>query len=156
MQFKEILARITGVSVPIFGIQWQPVQLEVKTARDLLRELEDRRVLYRPEEMEGGHYCVNSVMEMRRILTASMQQLDTHAPLYKQIQKLRRACREFCDVIGSPKFDAAPFPVQRSLLGRELVRLRQTAGVAIGAISIAYGLDVEDDLASILPFNNHP
>lgn len=156
MRFKEILARITGVSVPIFGIQWQPVTPQVKVARDLMRELEDKRVLYRPEEMEGAHYCVHSVMDLRQKLTASMQQVDTDSPLYKQLQKIRRACREFCDVVGSPKFDAAPFPVQSSLLGRELARFRQTAGGAVGAISIAYGLDVEDELASIIPFNNLP
>lgn len=156
MKFQEILARITGVSVPIFGIQWQPMTPQVKVARDLMRELEDKRVLYRPEEMEGGQYCVHSVMDMRKTLTTSMQQVETDSPLYKQLQKIRRGCRDFCDVVGSPRFDAAPFPVQRSLLSRELTRFRQTTGASIGAIAIAYGLDVEDELASIIPFNNFP
>jgi hypothetical protein len=156
LHFKEILSRITGVSVPIFGIQWQPAPLQVKVARDLMRELEDKRVLYRPEAMESAQYCVQSVIDMRQKLTTSMQQVDTDAPLYKQLQKIRRACRGFCDVVGSPKFDAAPFPVQSSLLGRELARFRQTVGGAVGAVSIAYGLEVEDELASIIPFNIFP
>jgi len=44
--------------------------------------------------------------------------------------------------------------MQRSLLSRELVKLRKVAGEAVAAIAIAYGLDVEDELASIIPFNN--
>lgn len=156
MHFKEILSRVTGVSIPIFGIQWQPTPPHVKVARDLMRELEDKRVLYRPEGMEGSSHCVNSVSEMRQMLTTSMQQVDTDSPLYRQLQKIRRACRSFCDIVGSQKFDQAPSPVQRSLLSRELTKLRQVAGASIGAIAIAYGLDVEDELASVIPFNNLP
>ena len=162
MHFKEILARITGVSVPIFGIQWQPTTPQIKVARDLMRELEDKRVLYRAQDMEGlehiegSHHCVYSVMDMRQKLTMSMQQVDTDDPLYKQLQKIRRASRDFCDVIGSPKFDTSPAPVQKSLLSRELAKFRQVVGSAVGAISIAYGLDIEDELASIIPFNNLP
>ena len=156
MYFKEILARITGVSIPIFGIQWQPTTPQIKVARDLMRELEDKRVLYRAEDLEGAHHCVYSVMDMRQKLTMSMQQVDTDDPLYKQLQKIRRASRDFCDVIGSPKFDTSPAPVQKSLLSRELAKFRQVVGSAVGAISIAYGLDIEDELASIIPFNNLP
>jgi len=156
MHFNEILARITGVSVPIFGIQWQPSTPQIKVARDLMRELEDKRVLYRSEDLEGAHHCVYSVMDMRQKLTMSMQQVDTDDPLYKQLQKIRRASRSFCDVIGSPKFDTLPAPVQTSLLNRELAKFRQVVDSAVGAISIAYGLDIEDELASIIPFNNLP
>lgn len=156
MHFKEILSRITGFSVPIFGIQWQPMPAQAKVARDLIRKLEDRRVLFRQGQGERSQYCVSSVLDMRQILTTSMQEVETSSPLYKQLQKIRRACRDFCDVIGSPKYDAAPDPVQRSLLDRELTKLRQTVGGAVAAISISYGIDVEDGLASIIPFNNLP
>lgn len=156
MKFKQILASITGLSCPVFGIQWQPITTEKRLARDLLRELEDKRVLYRPEDMEGANHCVSSIINLRESLTVYMQRVETDSPLYKQIQKLRRASRAFCDIIGSPKFDAAPFPMQKSLLSRELGKLRLVAGSAIAAISISYGLDVEDELASILPFNNLP
>lgn len=156
MKFKEILASITGVSVPIFGLQWQPPAPDVRIARDLLRELEDRRVLYRPYEMEGAQHCLGSVNDMRGSLTAAAQRLTSEGPLLKQLQKLRRASRDFCDIVGSTKFDQAPLPVQQSLLNRELARLRKTAGSVVGAIALSYGLNVEDELASIIPFNNLP
>lgn len=154
MHFKEILAGVTGISVPIFGIQWKPVTAEVTVARDVLRALEDKRVLYRPYEMEGAHYCLCSVEDMRNTLTGALQQVDPQTHVGKQFTKIRRACREFCDIVGSPAFDRAERPMQQSLLSRELTKLRKTVGGAVAAIVIAYGLDVEDDLASIIPFNN--
>nr|TKK08864.1 hypothetical protein SrhCFBP13529_01205 [Stenotrophomonas rhizophila] len=66
---------------------------------------------------------------------------------------MRRACRKFCDIVGSPRFDAFPFPVKKSILSRELTRLRKVFGLAIAEVSTAYGLDVEDELATIIPFN---
>lgn len=154
MKYKEILASITGFSVPVFGVQWQPPAPEVRVARDLLRELEDRRVLYRPYEMEGAQHCLASVNDMRGSLTSAAQRLTSEGPLLRQVQKLRRACRDFCDIIGSTKFGEAPLPVQQSLLNRELSKLRKTAGSVVGAIAVSYGLNVEDELASIIPFNN--
>ena len=156
MHFKEILASVTGVSIPIFGIQWKPVMAEVTVARSVLRTLEDKRVLYRPQEMEGAEYCLRSVEGMRHALTGALQQVNSETHLGKQFAKIRRACREFCDIVGSPAFIQSVPPIQRSLLSRELVKLRKTVGGAVAAIAIAYGLDVEDDLASIMPFNNLP
>lgn len=154
MNFKEILSQLTGVSVPIFGVQWQPITAEVTVARDLIRILEDKRVLFRPEEMEGFTYCLHSVEIIRQVLTASLQQVTTGTLIAKQLDRMRRAGRDFCDVVGSPKFGASSNPVQRSILRRELTKLRSKFGSAVSALAIAYGLDVEDELASIIPFNN--
>ncbi|WP_139165767.1 DUF6650 family protein [Chromobacterium amazonense] len=58
MKFREIISRITGFSIPIFGIQWNPPEAECAAAKRVLTFLEDRRVLYVPSEMEVPHYCV--------------------------------------------------------------------------------------------------
>jgi len=153
LNYKEILSHLTGISTPILGIQWTPVTADVTTARNLIRELEDRRVLYRPEEMEGHQYCLISVEQIRRNLTDTIQKTGADTPLGKSSAKMRRACRKFCDIVGSPRFDALPFPVKKSILSRELTRLRKVFGLAIAEVSTAYGLDVEDELATIIPFN---
>lgn len=154
MKFDEILKSFTGFSVPIFGIQWQPPIPQVKIARNVLRVLEDKRVLYMPFDSEGAHHCLNSVFDLREVLSTAMQSVESKSPLYNQLQKMRRACRSFCNVIGSDKFDTFPIPIQRSLLVRELTKLRSNIGSAVGEIVIAYGVALEDELASIVPFNN--
>lgn len=154
MHFNEILASVTGVSTPIFGIQWKPITAEVTIAKDILRELEDKRVLYRPHDMEDSSHCLSSVEKIRAILTSALKQVGAQGNMGKQLSKMRSACREFCDIVGSPRFNSFAPPIQQSLLSRELSRLRNTIGGAVAAIAISYGLDVEDDLASIIPFNN--
>ena len=42
--------------------------------------------------------------------------------------------------------------IQRSVLSQEISRLKKVAGPTVGQLSIAYGVDVEDELASIIPF----
>lgn len=156
MKAKEILASLSGVSIPIFGIQWQPAKADITIARHLIRELEDRRALYRDYEAEGASYCLSSVEDIRGYLTAAVKDASEGTELYKRIQKMRVACREFCDAIQSPAFVTSPNTVQRSLLHRHLFKLRSTFGLCIGELSIGYGLDVDDDLASIIPFKVAP
>jgi len=36
MKFKEIVARITGLSVPMFGVQWSPKEPEIAAARRVI------------------------------------------------------------------------------------------------------------------------
>ena len=69
MKFKEVISRITGFSVPIFGVSWNPPQPDVTAARRVLVFLEDRRVLYNPYNIEAEDQCIYSVTEIRRFLT---------------------------------------------------------------------------------------
>ena len=155
MRYKTILASITGISSPIFGIQWTPPTLDIKIAEDLVKFLEDRRVLFKPTEMEDANHCAQSVLDIRSEVTMALQrQSDERSPLCKQLRKMRSACRRFSDKIGTDGFKRFDLVIQKSILERELFLLRETFGETIAEIAIAHGLDVEDDLAKILPFNN--
>ena len=77
MKYKEIFSRITGFSVPLFGVSWNPKQPEVAIARKVLVFFEDRRVLYNPFHMEMEEHCLQSVVEIRRFLTEIIGQLDS-------------------------------------------------------------------------------
>jgi hypothetical protein len=54
IKFKEVVSRITGFSVPVFGVSCNPPQPEVITARRALAFLEDRRVLLQSLPARGG------------------------------------------------------------------------------------------------------
>jgi hypothetical protein len=155
MEYKKILKNITGISTPLFGIQWNPPVVESDVAREIIRFLEDRRVLYRPEEDEGPSYCRQSVEQIRQMLTDRMPRVSSGSEIYKLLRDLRRQSRRFCDEIGSPSFPTLARPVQRSILKRELEGLRLVAGKVIGALAVSYGIDVEDELAAIIPFKNY-
>jgi hypothetical protein len=52
MKFERILKNITGISTPIFGIQWNPPVVEINIAKDIILFLEDKRILFNPIDME--------------------------------------------------------------------------------------------------------
>jgi hypothetical protein len=76
MKFSEIANRLTGISTPLVGVSWQPSDLEVSAARRVIAFLEDRRVLYAPEEMEVASHCVHSILEIRHFLSGELGKLD--------------------------------------------------------------------------------
>ena len=154
MNYKEVLSRITGFSVPVFGVSWNPPQPEIATARRVLAFLEDRRVLYNPYHLEVAEQCIHSVIEIRRFLTEVIGQLPEDSKLGEHLRGIRAACRTFLD-------DAAPGahrvlrphwdgPFESSFF-TALGELRARIGVHIAAVAVMHGLDVEGELASVLP-----
>jgi hypothetical protein len=89
MKFKEVLTRLTGVSCPVFGISWNPPEAEIAVARRVLAYLEDRRVLYRPYDMEVPEHCVESVVQMRRFLTDEIAKLDTGKEIAQTLRGIK-------------------------------------------------------------------
>jgi hypothetical protein len=127
----------------------------VCTKLRLLTFLEDRRVLYSPYDLEIPDHCVRSVIEIRHRLTAEMEQLDGSSPLFDSISAIRTACRKFLDrtqaldlhgPIGS-RITTITAWTFLSAIGE----LRGVFGIHIALIAARYGIDVEEQLADILP-----
>jgi len=76
MRYQEIAARLTGFSVPLFGVSWDPPEPDVAIARRVLAFLEDRRVLYNAYHLEVEEQCAHSVTEIRHFLTNEIGALD--------------------------------------------------------------------------------
>jgi hypothetical protein len=152
MKFDEIKNRITGISCPVFGISWAPPVAETTVARRVVTFLEDRRVLYAPGEAEVPEHCVESVLNIRRHLTDELQQLQGADDLAGGLRAMRAACRKFLDSTG--EFSRSG----RLLRGFEgwafnqtLGELRGVFGIQVARLAASYGLDVEGDLARIIP-----
>src|SRR2546422_3683843 len=97
MKYKEVLSRITGFSVPVFGVSWNPPQPDITVARRVLAFLEDRRVLYNPYDIEVEHDCIHSVIEIRKFLTETIGNLEPKSKLAEHLRAIRAACRTFVD-----------------------------------------------------------
>lgn len=151
MKFQEILKRLTGLSSPVFGVSWNPENTSRDIARRTILFLEDRRVLYNPSEMEDPRHCVISILEIRKFLTNQIP--DTaDEKLQEPLKALRIACRKFLDSVGAEE-NRIPFGNHRAsrTFNSAIGELRGVFGVHIAKIAAMYGLDVEDNLASILP-----
>ncbi|WP_432718624.1 DUF6650 family protein [Pectinatus frisingensis] len=156
MKFDEILHRITGLSCPICGISWTPSEPEINIAKRIIIFLEARRVLYIPSEMENPTYCVESVIEIRNFLTTELSKIDEKTNLYSYVSAMRKACNKFlsrCDKKnGDILIHGGNWGHWASwTFAAALGEMRGTFGTMVTQIASAYGLNVEDDLANIIP-----
>jgi hypothetical protein len=156
VRFSEVLNRITGITCPVFGVNWQPPEADRTVARRVVTFLEDRRVLYTPSEMEVPEHCVSSVLQMREHLTRELQGLTTEKELADHLRAMRAACRKFLNVACGGSEEVVRFGGHRGhwaswTFNSAVGELRGTFGHHVAALAAQYGLDVEDDLASILP-----
>jgi len=156
MKFSEIAHRVTGISSPLLGVSWQPTELESSAARRVVAFLEDRRVLYAPDEMEVPSHCVHSVMEIRRVLTTEIGKLDSGSEFAASLRAMRAACRKFLERVGVDGREATLYANQHGHWASwtfygALGEMRGTFGVHLARIATQFKLDVEDKLAIILP-----
>jgi len=144
IKFKELATRLTGVSIPIFGISWNPPESESKIIRDVLVYLEDRRALYNPFAHELEHEVTHSVLDIRKELTSAIQRLSADSNATPLLRAMRAACREYLNETREHT------PTMFSFL-TSLGKLRSLFGVNIAYLAIEYGIDIEGELASIVP-----
>jgi hypothetical protein len=157
MRPSEISRRLTGFSTPLGGVQWQPADADVTIARRVVRFLEDRRVLFNPSELESPDHCVTSIIEIRRTLTDELAHLDgPREPLGGILTGMRTACRKFLDTAQAVDHDGGLWTPHRGgyptwRFDTALGELRGVIGIHLAHLAAAYKLDIEDDLATILP-----
>lgn len=156
MKFKEIINRITGVSCPVFGLSWNPPQSDIQYAKNIIVFLEARRVLYVPSEMEVPEHCITSVIEIKKFLTEQMMNIKQDTDLYKYTSAMRSACNKFLNKCNSRNKEILDYGGQWGhwaswYFASALGEMRGLFGVMIMQIASSYGLDVEKDLASIMP-----
>lgn len=155
MKFKEIAKRLTGFNTPIFGITWKPLISERDVAQKIINQLEDRRVLYNPSEMEVPHHCVKSVLQIRSILTDALNELNKESNLASNIRAMRASCRKFLDAVEADEKIVKCGNVSNHYaswhFNGAVGELRGVFGVHIAKIAVQYGIDIESQLSSILP-----
>ena len=157
VSFEDVASRLTGVSCPFFGVSWEPPESERKIAQDIITHLEDHRALYNPYHLEVVSEVVRSVERMREVFTDTLKRLgDGSEQFVDCVRAMRRSCRKFLDQIQHVP------PSERELfndlgMGLQMLvctalgELRHAIGIHIGQISVMYGLDVEEELARLLP-----
>lgn len=155
MKFSEILKRLTGISTPVFGVSWNPSESERAVAKRVLAKLEDRRVLFNPSTVEVPEHCVQSVVEIRHILSEELGKLENETNIAKSLRAMRAACRKFLYSVGADeriiRFGAHPGHFASWEFIAAVGQLRGVFGIHIAQIAAQHGLGIEGELASIIP-----
>lgn len=152
IKFGKIAKSLTGFSTPVFGISWNPPETDRAVVRKLITFLEDRRALYNPFNIETPMFVDQSILEIRKELTNLLQSLGNDSDVSPYLRAMRAACRKYMNEVGnqiSQRFHFRDFEVFASL-----GELRAVFGVYIAQLAVKYGIDVEDELASILPIED--
>lgn len=147
--FKKIVKSLTGISTPVFGISWNPPETEREIVRKLLIFLEDRRALYNPYNIETPLFVNQSLIEIRKELTETLQKVGDNPDISPHLQAMRAACRKYLNEVGDqsrPRFYSRDFEVFAAL-----GELRAVFGIHIAQLAVKYGIGIEQELASILP-----
>ncbi len=143
--FKEIAGRITGISLPVFGVSWNPPESEREVVRGTFIFLEDRRALYNDFAHEIDHQVAQSVLAIRSELTAALKRLPETSEAAPCLRSMRAACREYLDSTQSRGF-GGPFSFMT-----ELGKLRAMIGVQVSYLAVKYGIDVDGELVRVIP-----
>ncbi|HZM83529.1 MAG TPA: DUF6650 family protein [Candidatus Limnocylindrales bacterium] len=141
--------KLTGISLPWLGLQWVKTDSDRDIARRVLTFLEDRRVLFADIEFETGRACVWSATQIRAYLTSELQTANPGKELANSLRAMRAACRKFVEAGGPEEFVRHSRSFEH--LSHHLGDLRTLIGIQIASLAIAYDLEIELDLASILP-----
>jgi len=147
--FKKIARSLTGFSTPVFGVSWNPPETDREIVKKLITFLEDRRALYNPYNIETVLWVTESIMEIRKRLTDVLETLDDGSDISAHIRAMRAACRKYMD----------ENEVQLKIRGithrgeslTSLGELRGVFGIHIAQLCVKYGVDIEGELATILP-----
>jgi hypothetical protein len=133
---------------------WVPTERDI--AIEVVKELENRRVLYNDYELEMPDWVVRSVIEMREHFHEKLVRTREEGALSKHLRSMRAACRKFLDTAGN---GSGRLIIQNSFQGgpaswtffTALGELRSAVGVSLALLMAAYELSCEAELARILP-----
>ena len=144
--------RLTGISP--WGAQWERKDDDREIARRVLNLLADRRMLWRDYSREIEEHCVQSASYARAQLGALLDNPEISADMARCVKALQAAFRAFMNEVGpdeDTRRDHWGHGAGTDPLSMALGRLRGIVGVLVGELAGTFGLDVTDDLATIVP-----
>jgi hypothetical protein len=151
----ETARRITGISGPFGGISWaDPGPSDAENVREFILFLEDRRVLYSAHDLEVVGQVERSIHEIREQCTKTLQALPPKVFAVLPIRIIRAAGRRFHNdqneefrFFGGLRHSGEGSPGFFTALGA----FRATVGLQAAQLAAHYEIDIEGDLAAVLP-----
>ncbi len=92
--------RVTGVTGPWGGTQWDRKDDDTEIARRVLNLLGDRRMLWKDFSVEIEEHCVESANAVREALRQHLDHPEIGGSLVTRLQALQRHFRDFVDEVA--------------------------------------------------------
>lgn len=153
---KSLLSRLGGFSFFGVGISFKAPEPDRVIVRDVITALEDKRALYVGAIWEQPQHVVQSILQIRQELTNGLKRISDGSPAKASFRTMRSACRDFLEgpAIKDGDYDRIfhdyrDWKQEEFLLG--LGKLRSIFGHQLAQLGFLYGIDIEYQLAQILP-----
>lgn len=119
----------------------------------MITYLEDRRLLFGERHTKDREHCVDSAVGIRNLLTQELTNAKPGKSLEASLRATRAACRNFIEAAGpnARNFKYRDGPPHTDRFSLALGELHTLVGLHLAVIPYHYDLEVEDDLAQILP-----
>jgi hypothetical protein len=158
-RWEQVASRITGFSVPIFGLSWNPPIPDRTAAERAITDFEGRGLLYADFQWEMPDQCYADAAALREELTEQMKTLSRDAPVFRQLDAIRDPCRLFRNKLRLQGVEQVSDHAklqdrQKAKYLQALGALRDASGQQIMLLCVQYGVDVAAHLASALPAPN--
>lgn len=153
LTFQWLRTNLTGISTPFLGLSWTPPASERDAIRKLLIYLEDRRALYLSrygyQHSGRSEHLTESVLDIRRTLTATLQSVDFQSETKQLLESMRVACRSFLD--DTPRIVRSSEENRKTAVSSTNMRpLQKAMATSIASLAILYQLDLEENLSNLV------
>lgn len=155
-RLKELALRLTGISAPWIGAQWNAPEAQRAVAKRVIALLEDKRVLYANHAWEVPDHCVLSVLDIREALTQELGKLEPSTEIADTLRALRAACRKFLTAMAPHVGTSRRGHWSDRDFLTALGELRAVFGVHTAIIASKFDVPVEGELASTFPVVDDP
>lgn len=146
--------RLKSLSAFGFGASWEITNPDRDAIRAFLTYLEDRRALYVPTQLEVEGDVRWSVEDIRRRCTEVVGKLGEDSSAKPHVRAIRQACRRYMTNERHEYPNLVPRGPEISHQAGWLIalgELRAIVGFHIGVLAAAYDIELEDELAGIVP-----
>lgn len=158
VQSQSLASRLAGVSILGFGASWKAPEPERVVVRDVITSLEDRRALYSKAVWEQPDHVIQSIFQIRNELTNGLKRVGDKSPANDAFRIMRATCRNFLTLASTKALENSRGMMvghgrmwEQEEFFTELGKLRAVFGQQLAVLGFLYGIEIEEELASILP-----
>lgn len=91
---------ISGVSTPVGGLSWDKSAAGKEMFTRLFLDLESKRILVNPKDMEKKEWCIDSVLEMKANIVSITEGIALKAFDLHVLRSMIDACNRYLDEVS--------------------------------------------------------